>query len=92
VIAGLKAWLNANPRVKGGLVAAESVVGGALATAGTNWMNGKEQFTSDSLRKFAGTVVVMGGLAFWNYLKTSPSDAVARNDSDALKAASAKSE
>ena len=84
--AKLKAWLNAHPTIKGGLVAAESAVAAVAGTAITNLVNGQQQLTLASLKKLATFFVITAGTAFWNYIKTSPSDAAARNESDSLKA------
>ena len=86
----LEAWLNANPTIKGGLVAAESAVAAVAGTAITNALNGQQQLTLASLKNLATFFVITGSTAFWNYLKTSPSDASAQKDAVELKAAAQK--
>jgi hypothetical protein len=82
----LKLWIDTHPTIKGGLVAAESAVAAVAGTALTNLFNGQEQLTMASLKKLGTFFVITAGTAFWNYVKTSPSDTAARNETDALKA------
>jgi predicted transporter len=90
MIEKIKNWLNAHPTVKGGLVAAESAVAAVAGTAFTNFLNGKDQFTQDSLRKLIGFFVTTAAIAFWNYVKVNASSVEAVKDAEALKASAAK--